>query len=136
MDAEHQSIVINSNELLEETISYIDEFERSWWYQYKVQYFRSLNLNQKWIKTKRNMCVGDIFLIEYKCKSFTGTCWLGRVKKVEVDSNDGLACTCTVAYKLVKGSSKNLRDIFTDVTSKQVRLLVQRLVLILPVEEQ
>ena len=127
---------INLNELPEERLSYIEELECTWCYQYKVKYFRSLIPHQKWIGTKRNMCIGDIVLIEYKCKSFPGTYRLGRVKEVEVDSNDGLVRTCTVVYKLVKGSSKNLRDIFTDVTSKQVRLPVQRLVLILPVEEQ
>ena len=82
------------------------------------------------------MYIGDIVLIEYKCKSFPGTYRLGRVKEVEVDSNDGLVRTCTVVYKLVKGTSKNLRDKSTDVTSKQVRLPAQRLVLTLLVEEQ
>ena len=121
---------------LKERLSYIEELERSWWYQYKVQYFSSLIPRQKWLDTKRNMCVGDIVLVEYKCKSFPGTYRLGRVKDVEIDSNDGLVRTCTVIYKLVKSSSKNLRDIFKDITSKEVCLPVQRLVLILPVEEQ
>jgi hypothetical protein len=127
---------VNFDELPEERLSYIEELERAWWYQYKVQYFRSLIPRQKWIGTKRNMRIGDIVLIEYKCKSFPGTYRLGRVKEVEADSNDGLVRTCTVVYKLVKGSSKNMRDIFKDITSKEVRLPVQRLVLILPVEEQ
>ena len=127
---------INLDELPEERLSYVEELERSWWYQYKVQYFSSLIPRQKWLDTKRNMCVGDIVLVEYKCKSFPGTYRLGRVKDVEIDSNDGLVRTCTVIYKLVKSSSKNLRDIFKDITSKEVRLPVQRLVLILPVEEQ
>ena len=82
------------------------------------------------------MCIGDIFLIEYKYKYSPGTYRLRRMKDVEVDPNDGLVRTCTVIYKLVKSSSKNLRDIFKDITSKEVRLPVQRLVLILPVEEQ
>jgi len=127
---------VNFDELPEERLSYIEELERAWWYQYKVQYFRSLIPRQKWIASKRNMCIGDIVLIEYKCKSFPGTYRLGRVKEVETDSNDGLVRTCTVIYKLVRGSSKNKRDIFSDITSKEVRLPVQRLVLILPVEEQ
>ena len=58
------------------------------------------------------------------------------MKEVEIDTNDSLVRTCTVVYKLVKCSSKNIRDIFTDVTTKEVRLPVQRLLLILPVEEQ
>ena len=127
---------VNLDELPEERLSYIEELERTWWYQYKVQYFRSLIPRQKWIESKRNVCVGDIVLIEYKSKSYPGTYRLGRVKEVEVDTNDSLIRTCTVVYKPVKGSTKNIRDIFTDITTKEVRLPVQRLILILPVEEQ
>ena len=101
-----------------------------------MQYFTSLIPTQRWLNAKRNMCPGDVVLVEYKNKSFPGTYRLGRVKDVEVDSNDGLVRTCTVIYKLVKPSSKNMRDVFTDVTSKEIRLPVQRLILIMPVEEQ
>ena len=82
------------------------------------------------------MCVGDIVLIGYKSKSFPCSYRLGRVTNVEVDVIDDLVRTCTVKYKLIKPASKNCRNIFKDVTSKEVRLPVQRLVLILPVEEQ
>ena len=125
-----------SNDLPDERLSYIKELDRSWWYQYKVQYFDSLVPSQKWLSTKRNMCVGDIVLVEYKTKSFPGTYRLGRVKDVEVDPKDNLVRTCTVVYKLVKPSARNPRDIFKDITSKEVRLPVQPLILILPVEEQ
>ena len=97
---------INLNELPDDRLSYIEELERSWWYQYKVQYFRSLIPHQKWIGTKRNVCIGDIVLIEYKCKSFPGTYQLGRVNEVEVDSNDGLVRTCTVVYNLSRAPQK------------------------------
>ena len=127
---------VNYDELPEQRLSYIEELERAWWYQYKVQYFTSLVPSQKWFHAKRNMFPGDIVLIEYKNKSFPGTYRLGRVKDVEVDPDDGLVRTCTVIYKLVKPSSKNTRDVFTDITSKEIRLPVQRLVLIMPVEEQ
>ena len=82
------------------------------------------------------MCVGDIVLVEYKNKSFPGSYRLGRVIKTEIDADDGLVCTCSVLYNLIKPSSKNPRDIFKNVVKKEVRLPVQRLVLILPVEEQ
>ena len=126
----------DSSDIPMERLSYIEELERSWWYQYKVQYFTSLIPTQKWLKAKRNMCPGDIVLIEYKSKSFPGSYRLGRVKDVEVDPNDNLVRTCTVVYKLVKPSARNSRDIFKDITSKEIRLPVQRLILILPVEEQ
>ena len=81
------------------------------------------------------MCVGDIVLIEYKSKSFPGTYRLGRVKEVIVDA-DGLVRTCTVVYKLIKSSSATLRNIHKDITTKELRVPVQRLIIILPVEEQ
>ena len=126
---------IDYDELPEERLSFVEELERAWWYQYKVQYFSSLVPTQKWTVENRNICPGDVVLIEYKNKSFPGTYRLGRVKDVEVDRSDGLVRTCNVVYKLVK-PSKNPRDIFKDITTKEVRVPVQRLVLILPVEEQ
>ena len=127
---------VDDEGLSDDRLSFVEELERAWWYQYKVQYFTSLVPTQKWLKAGRNMCVGDIVLIEYKSKSFPGSYRLGRVTNVEVDVTDGLVRTCTVKYKLIKPASKNCRNIFKDVTSKEVRLPVQRLVLILPVEEQ
>ena len=116
--------------------SFISEIERAWWYQYKVQYFQSLIPTRKWIEEQRNMRPGDVVLIEYKSKSLPGTYRLGRVKDVEVDEHDNLVRTCTVLYKLVKPITENNKDTVTDVVTKEVRVPVQRLVLILPVEEQ
>ena len=117
-------------------LSYVEELEMAWWCQYKVQYFTSLVPRQKWLTAKRNMQPGDIVLIEYKTKSFPGSYRLGRVKDVEIDEADHLVRTCTVVYKLVKPSRRNAKDVLQDFTSKEVRLPVQRLVLIMPMEEQ
>ena len=125
----------NCEELPDERLSFIEEIERAWWYQYKVQYFDSLMPTQKWLHAHRNMCIDDIVLIEYKSKSFPGTYRLGRIKDVTVDS-DKLVRTCTVKYKLIKSSSATLRNIHKDITTKEITVPVQRLVLILPVEEQ
>jgi hypothetical protein len=125
---------IDYEELPDDRLSYIEELERAWWYQYKVQYFASLVPTQRWLRTERNMCPGDVVLIEYKNKSFPGTYRLGRVNEVEHDATDGLVRTCTVSYKLIKPG--NARDITKNITAKEVRVPVQRLVLIMPVEEQ
>ena len=127
---------INYDEVPQDRLSFVEELELAWWCQYKVQYFSSLVPTQKWINAKRNICVDDVVLIEYKGKSAPGTYRLGRVKEVEIDPRDNLVRTCTVIYKLVKPSARNARDIFKDITSKEVRVPVQRLILILPVEEQ
>ena len=117
-------------------LSYIEELERSWWYQYKVQYFTSLMPTQKWLHAARNMQPADFVLIEYKTKSFPGTYRLGRVKQVEVDQHDNLVRTCTAVYKLIKSPMTDPKDVRKDVTTKEIRIPVQRLILILPVEEQ
>ena len=64
-----------------------------------------------------------------------GTYRLGRISQVEFDS-DNLVRTCVVKYRLVKPVSEANRNTTGDVVHKEVRVPVQRLVLILPVEEQ
>ena len=115
--------------------TFIDELERAWWYQYKVQYFHSLLPTRKWADKQRNMIAGDIVLIQYSSKSVPGTYRLGKVKDVEVDE-DGLVRTCTVVYKLIKPVTEVNRNTVKDVVTKEIRAAVQRLVLILPHEEQ
>ena len=61
---------------------FIDELERAWCYQYKVQHFHSLIPTRKWKDKKRNIAPGDVVLIRYKSKSFPGTYRQGRVKEV------------------------------------------------------
>ena len=115
--------------------TFIDELERAWWYQYKIQYFHSLLPTRKWADKQRNMIPGDIVLIQYASKSAPGTYRLGRVKDVEVDE-DGLVRTCNVVYKLIKPVNEQNRNTVDDVVTKEIRTSVQRLVLILPHEEQ
>lgn len=135
LDALVVPLHVDYDELPQDRLTFVEELELAWWYQYKVQYFASLIPTQKWINASRNMSVDDVVLIEYKSKSAPGTYRLGRIKQVELD-DDNLVRTCTVIYKIVKPSKRNARDIFKDITSKEVRVPVQRLILILPVEEQ
>ena len=130
------SAVVEDEEDPRVRFSFINEIERAWWYQYKVQYFQSLMPTRKWIEKQRNMCPGDVVLIEYKSKSLPGTYRLGRVCDVEVDERDNLVRTCTVVYKLIKPITDANKNTVNDVVTKEIRVPVQRLVLILPVEEQ
>ena len=115
--------------------SFLDELLEAWWYQYKVQCFDSLIPTRKWIDAQRNMQVGDIVLIQYSSKTAPGTYRLGRVINVETDE-DNLVRTCTAKYNLIKPVVASNRDSLKDVVRKEIRVPVQRLVLILPVEEQ
>ena len=115
--------------------SFIEELEAAWWYQYKVQCFDSLIPTRKWLEEKRNMMVGDVVLIQYSSRSIPGTYRLGRIIAVELDA-DNLVRTCLVRYHLVKPINAANRESTDDVLRKQIRVPIQRLVLILPVEEQ
>ena len=76
-------------------------------------------------------------MIRYYEKSKTGTYKLGKVSSVEIDA-DGLVRTCTVTYRLVRSDlpPEELRFYYKGLKYKEIRVPVQRLCMILPVEEQ
>ena len=109
--------------------SYLEDMECAWWYQYKVQCFDSLLPTRKWNTVKRNISVGDVVLIKYSSKTAPGTYRLGRITNTELEE-DGVVRTCTAKYALCSG------DLNSKAVHKEICVPVQRLVLILPVEEQ
>ena len=116
-------------------LEYVQRVVQEWWDQFKIQNFTSLIPTQRWQQERRNMRVGDVVLVQYTSKSSPGTYRLARVKKVEVDEVDGLVHTCTVVYSLLAELRSEDRTKYKGVTKKELRVPVQRLVLILPVEE-
>jgi len=116
-------------------LEYITELEKLWWGQHKVQDFSSLVPTQKWTEVKRNMKVGDVVLIQYSSISKAGDYRLGRVVAIEIDG-DQLVRTCVVKYSLVQNMTKADRLQYKGITVKYLRTAVQRLVLIVPYEEQ
>ena len=78
-----------------------------------------------------------IVVISYTDKSKTGTWKLGRVESVETDE-DGLVRTCVVEYRLVRADipHSEMKIYLKGLKHKKIRVPVQRLCLILPVEEQ
>ena len=76
-------------------------------------------------------------LISYSDKSKSGTYRLGIVEGVEWDT-DNLVRTCEVSYRLVRSDlpADELRFYFKGLKYKKIRVPVQRLCVILPVEEQ
>ena len=79
-----------------------------------------------WHKPGRNLCVGDVVLI-CQPSANKGKYRLGVVDDVKM-STDGFVRTVTVRYVLVSADGK--------VRIMHIRRSVQRLVLILPIEEQ
>ena len=116
-------------------LDYVQKVISEWWEQFKVQNFTSLVPTQRWHQEKRNIRVGDVVLVQYTSISSPGTYRLARVVKVEVDEVDGLVHTCTVMYSLIAELGEKERAKYKGVTRKLLRVPVQRLVMILPVEE-
>ena len=118
-------------------LAYKEDLENSWWNQWKIHCFDSLLPTQSWHQKRRGVKPGDIVLVSYPDKSKTGTFRLGRVDKIEVDE-DGLVRTCVVKYRLVRSDlpKEDMMIYFKGLKCKSIRVPVQRLVMILPVEEQ
>lgn len=116
-------------------LDYVSEVEALWWNQFKVQAFSSLVPTYRWREAQRNVCPGDVVLIFYTSKSKAGEYRLGRVVTVETDG-DSLVRTCVVKYSLLQHLPEKQRLEYRGVTEKFIRVAVQRLVMILPVEEQ
>ena len=116
-------------------LEYVQRVVSEWWEQFKIQNFTSLVPTQRWQHERRSLRVGDVVLVQYSGKSSPGTYRLARVIRVEVDSVDGLVHTCVVMYSLLAELRQQDRYKYKGVTKKEIRVPVQRLVLILPVEE-
>ena len=116
-------------------LRYVEESVAQWWQQYIVQNFASLVPRQKWYYQRRNFAVGDIVMIKYEGKCAPASYRLGVVTSVEVDS-DGLVRTVEVEYSLLSELPAAERLLYKGITKKRLTVAVQRLVLILPVEER
>ena len=81
------------------------------------------------------MAVGDVVLLMYEGKSKPGSYRLAVVREVQL-SSDGLVRTVVVAYSLVGELPYEERDQYKNITKKKILVPVQRLVMILPIEEQ
>ena len=97
------------------------------WKKMVRSYFPSLTVQQKWHTQRRDVAVGDIVLIQ-DSNAIRGNWKLGRVYNVEL-SKDGVVRNCQIQYKAINPDSTNRKGFTT------IRRPVQKLVIILPVEE-
>ena len=116
-------------------MKYVEECVAQWWNQFMSQNFSSLVPRQKWQFERRNMREGDVVLISYEGKCRPATYRLGVVVNVVVD-DDQLVRTVVVEYSLLAELPVADRLAYKGVTKKRITVAVQRLCLILPVEER
>ena len=88
---------------------------------------------KKWKTEHRSLCVGDIVLVLYEKKVGKGTYRLGRVTDVHPDIH-GVVRTVTVGLRKTDKREKLLPYVPKPLV--EIRLGVQRIAVICPVEEQ
>ena len=116
-------------------LQYVEECIAQWWNQFMAQNFSSLVPRQKWCYEQRNVRVGDVVLVQYEGKCRPATYRLAVVIEVEVDA-DGLVRTVSVEYSLLTQLPFSERLEYKGIIKKRLKVPVQRLVLVLPVEER
>ena len=111
----------------------IAETEKAFWSRWSQDGFPLFCPRPKWHTAHRNLCVGDIVLVKYE-KGFGKEKYrLGKVKETQVD-RQGLVRTVVVQVRdKRKGIREGLRSCKAGLVD--MNLAVQRLVVLLPVEE-
>lgn len=109
-------------------LKFMSEIVNSFWRKWQRDYFPTLIVRQKWHVDKRNVCPGDIVLLQDK-DALRGQWRLAQVKSVKTSRDDKIR-DVIVRYKIKRpGSTYKGQD---DVC---VGRSVHKLVVILPVEE-
>ena len=110
----------------------IQQITMDFWTRWTEEVTPESIVRQRWHETGRNLSVGDVVLIHEK-SPVKGTYKLGLVESVKV-SRDGLVRSCVVSYRIP--SSQDLGNKYSGGRKVSVTRSVQRLSLLLPVEEQ
>jgi len=129
--------VYGENDNIPLRLQFLEDLEKLWWQQWIRDVFPSLLPYRRWKTEFRNLKVGDIVLVQYASRIQRSDYRLARVAEVHPDPH-GTVRTVTVAMRP--------RDAREKVTAEPphlqpkpetlLRLGVQRVVVILPIEEQ
>ena len=109
-----------------------EQLVHRWWKEWERKVFPTLLPRKKWHHQSRNVKAGDIVLIQYQGK--VRTVWkLARVSGTFPDDR-GVVRTCEVAFR---GKDRGERLLpYKSKPQQKLRLAVQRLCVLLPMEEQ
>ena len=112
--------------------AFITELETVWWNLWFTQAFDALFPLPKWKVRRDNLTPGDIVLVGWEAKMGKGQYRLARVKEVEKDEK-GLVRTATVEMRPRDSREKSLP--YRSKALYTMRVAIQRLVLICPIEQ-
>ena len=108
--------------------AFVQKLVDAFWVKMNRFYFPSLIVQQKWHTEKRNVCKGDIVILQ-DSNAVRGNWKLGKIDKV-YPSSDGKVRKVIVMYKKVDSSAEYKGSAFTKVERP-----IQKVVVLLPAKE-
>ena len=117
---------------LSQRFQLVEKITDSFWRQWTRDFFPSLLVRQKWHVENRNVKIGDVVVV-YDAKIVRGNWKLARVSKV-YPSNDGKVRKVELEYKNQRPGE--LLNRYTGTTYTRIERPVQRIIVIIPVDEQ
>ena len=119
---------------MKERLTAQEKLAREWWEEWTRSYFPTLVPRTKWKSSSRNVQDGDIALLRYTTKYTAPSYRLCRVVGVKT-GEDGQVRSCEVAMRpRRKGEDQEAR--YQQKKLATLTVGVQRIVVILPMEEQ
>ena len=114
-------------------LKYRQQCLADWWQAFIKEAFESLFIRSKWKTQQRNVKVGNLVLMRNQGKVVTGEYRRGKVVEV-LPSKDGLVRNIIV-QRYIHDKRRQV-DIYKGKGQSLVKMAVQSLVILLPVEEQ
>ena len=108
---------------------FVQSLTQQFWKRWHIHYFDSLIIQQKWHTSTRNLKVGDVVLVA-DSNSLKGDWKLAEVCEA-IPKSDGLVRDVELRYKRQDDTPD-----YTGSADIKIRRPVQRLVLVVPIEEQ
>ena len=106
---------------------------QEWWQEWFKCSFDSMVFREKWRTSQRNVCKGDVVLIRDTGKFSAGDYRRGRIVDTFPDDQGHVR---TVLVQLYRPDNRRQPDAYTGEGQVNVRMAIQRLVVLIPVEEQ
>ena len=113
-------------------LAYVSAVYDTWWSRWIRQVLPTLVPIRRWRKAKKNLCVGDVVMVEYP-NALKDDYRVGRITQTHPDSS-GLVRTVTVEYR-----KRDVREdpmVYKSKPLVKEEMSVQRLVLLVPIAEQ
>ena len=109
-------------------LTFIQKLVHAFWVKMMRFYFPSLIVEQKWHSEIRNVCIGDIVLVQ-DSNAVRGDWRVAKISKI-YPSDDGKVRKVTLSYRQIDGSKDYSGGSWVNIDRP-----VQKLVVILPVDD-